>query len=140
MIPKEKAKQFIKLNIKKYYLNAMRKAIKKDAPIYPLIITPFVMLIIEWRNIPLIISIPWSITKGNNNLMSKNVLYITCLISLITYLILLIPQFMPIVKTKEKIMKKEEKYFNFKFAVVLFMMFFSWLTIWKCQINRFMFG
>lgn len=111
----------------------MKKILKKDIALSPMIILPFILLRIAWNDIPNQLFIRW---QGITRLEPKYMLLYPCLLPLLSYLILLIPALMPTLGIRKRIIENRKSYFNLKCAIVLFLVCFDWLLFWWFKMDR----
>lgn len=117
-----------------------RKKWVQDAVMIPILVGPFILLAMEWANIPDAISVPWDTNPAAGGEVSKRILWLICFLPIVFYFFLTIPEVLPFFNPMEKSATIRKKYFNIKIVTILFMMFFTWLIIWHCQYTQFMLG
>lgn len=117
-----------------------RKKWIQDAVIIPILVGPFILLTMEWFNIPALISAPWNTNPDIGQEISKRILWIICFLPLAFYFFLTIPELLPFFNHRQRSAIVKKRYFNVKFAIILFVMLFTWLIIWHYQYVQFMLG
>ncbi|GGG53789.1 SdpI family protein [Bizionia arctica] len=109
----------------------MKPTLKKDLPLIPIILLPFIYLAYIWNSLPQEVPLQWNINGDINTYGDKGMLiFIPILLPLLMYLIFLI---VPKIDPKNKLNAMGNKLQNMKILLTLFMSLLALFILYSAK-------